>query len=204
MGYKGKGLGKHEDGIEDAITVEDTTTKTKTKALIFSSSITRGIDPNGFNKKLKNSKARLHKFSGKKVHHIKDYMLTHIVEDRPDSVVIVAGGNDVPIGKFDSVPLTSIADDIMEAGLLCRRNGVRNIHISSILPRGSFYFQLRRHRLNLMLKEQCGTNGFIFIDNRDIVLSDHIGHDGVHLNKAGSSALCRNLCNSLNFLNSKP
>ena len=204
MGYKGKGLGKHEDGIEDAITVEDTTTKTKTKALIFSSSITRGIDPNGFNKKLKNSKARFHKFSGKKVHHIKDYMPTHIVEDRPDSVVIVAGGNDVPIGKFDSVPLTSIADDIMEAGLLCRRNGVRDIHISSILPRGSFYFQLRRHRLNLMLKEQCGTNGFIFVDNRNIVLSDHIGHDGVHLNKAGSSALCRNLCNSLNFLNSKP
>ena len=58
--------------------------------------------------------------------------------------------------------------------------------------------------LNLMLKEQCRTNGFIFVENMNIVLSDHIGHDGVHLNKAGSSVLCSNLCNSLNFLNSKP
>ena len=196
MGYKGKGLGKNEDGIEEAITVHNTTRKAK--SLIFSSSIKRGIHTNRFNKKLKNTVAKFHKFNGKKAHHIKDYIQTHIDEEQPDSVVIVAGGNDVPIGKYNSMALSSIVDDIIQAGSLCRRNGVKNVHISSILPRSAFYFQLRRYELNNLLKERCRVEGFNFIDNKNIVLSDHIGHDGVHLNKAGTYVLCSNLWNCLN------
>ena len=45
MGHKGGGLGKNEDGIKEAIPVQS-----KRKTAIFSSSITKGIKINGFNK----------------------------------------------------------------------------------------------------------------------------------------------------------
>ena len=110
MGYKGKGLGKNENGIVEAITVDNIRPRKK-KTAIFSSSITRGISTNGFNKILKGSIAKFHKFNGKKPHHIKGYIQTHLEEDQPDYVAIVAGGNDVPIGKFESVSTSTIADD---------------------------------------------------------------------------------------------
>ena len=195
MGYKGVGgLGKNEDGIEEAITV-DNIRPTNTKTLIFSSSITRDINPNGFNKQLKGNRATFHKFNGKRIHHIKKYIPVHLdEEDDVDSVVIIAGGNDIPVSKSNSASVSTIADDIIEAGLLCRNEyGVKHIYIASILPRSSTYYQLRRKDLNNLLKERCGVNGFTFIDNENIILKNHIGHDGVHLNKAGTTLLYRNL-----------
>ena len=165
--------------------------------MIFSSSITRGINTNGFNKQLHNCEAKFHKFHGKTAHDIKKYIPPHIAEGHPDSVIIVAGGNDVPIGRFDTVPLSIIADDITEAALLCKTEGVKHIYVSSILPRSSCYFQARRNKLNNMLKERCRINGFVYIDNENITLKKHIGYDGVHL-KQIVSLLCRNLYNCLN------
>ena len=200
MGYKGKGgLGKYENGIEEAITV-DNIVRSKERTLIFSSSITRDINTNGFNKKLKYNRATLHKFNGKKIRHIKRYIPVHLdeEEDRVHSVVIVAGGNDIPVSK-SNMSMSTIADDIIEAGLTCRNEyGVKDIYISSILPRCSAYYQLQRKVLNDILKERCELNGFTFIDNDNIILKYHIGHDGVHLNKAGTSLLCRNLHYYLN------
>ena len=44
-----------------------------------------------------------------------------------------------------------------------------------------------------MLRELCGANGFVFIENKDIVLSKHGHHDGVHLNEEGTKCLRDNL-----------
>ena len=172
--------------------------------MIFSSSITRGINPNGFNKKLEGGSATFHKFNGKKAHHIRQYIPVHLEEEghlgrKVDSVVIVAGGNDIPMGKFNSMPVSKIADNLIEAGLLCKEEyGVEHVYISSVLPRTSVYYQLRRKELNNSLKERCRSYGFTFIDNANIILKHHIGPDGVHLNKAGSSLLCRNFHRYLN------
>ena len=58
--------------------------------------------------------------------------------------------------------------------------------------------QLRRKELNDILKEKCQYNNFIFIENNNIILKDHICKDGVHLNTRGSDLFSRNLSYYLN------
>ena len=92
-----------------------------------------------------------------------------------------------------------VANDIIEGGLICRRYGVTNIMISRVLPRVNFYFQLYRKQLNDMLRDLCETHGFIFIENRNIILKDHLVKDGVHLNYVGSDLLFNNFQDILNL-----
>ena len=70
--------------------------------------------------------------------------------------------------------------------------------ISSVLPRSNALFQGNRHILNMILRERCDENGFIFVENEDIVLRPHGHHDGVHLNEDGTELLHRNLLFALN------
>ena len=114
----------------------------------------------------------------------------------PDSVVIIAGGNDLDGGK--TTP-SEIANLVIEAGIVAKLKGASKVFISSVLPRSSFWFQVGRHELNHLLKCQCAANNFIFIDHPNINLREHLNeYDGVHLNKEGSNLLQSNL---LDFLN---
>ena len=51
---------------------------------------------------------------------------------------------------------------------------------------------------NMILRERWYQNGFIFVENEDVVLRPHGHHDGVHLNEDGSEVLHRNLLFALN------
>ena len=60
-------------------------------------------------------------------------------------------------------------------------------------------FQGNRHVLNRILKGLCEEHDFTFIDNSEsIILRDHIGYDGVHLNSSGTQVFMKNI---LKFLN---
>ena len=110
MGYRGKGLGKDENGREEALTAEsikvDLTNQKQTKpdTLIFSSSIMKGINENGFNKGYKGKNAKLHKFHGRTAREIKSYIPVNLKE-QPQTVVIAASGNGVPTCVNCSTPL---------------------------------------------------------------------------------------------------
>ena len=81
----------------------------------------------------------------------------------------------------------------------CRENyGVSKVFVSSILPRASCEFQGNKYRMNCILSDLCAQNDLIFIDNSDIILNDHIGRDGVHMNREGGSLLTGNILNCLN------
>ena len=194
LGYKGGGLGKYENGMLEALSVES-----KEKTIVVSSSIKKGISLYGFNKGYTKGEAMFQRFSGGKVRHIKNYLPTHLEEEKPDSVVIVAGGNDLSSvdGKLSAV--ATVADDIIEAGNICKHHGTKRVYVSSILPRQSLYYQIHRKKLNDVLRGKCQSHGFIFIENDNIVMKDHVSRDGVHLNVAGSRLLCRNLLNCLNY-----
>ena len=88
--------------------------------------------------------------------------------------------------------------EVIASGTLCKDYGVEKVFISSFLPRQSAYYQGRRHNLNKMLSTECVAKGFIFIDNKNIELQQHISEDGVHLNVKGSSLLCKNIIKHLN------
>ena len=194
MGYHGGGLGKHEDGIQDALSVE-----CKEKTFVVSSSITKGINPYGFNKGYSKGEAMFQRFHGGKVRHIKNYLPTHLDDEHPDNVIIVAGGNDISSllnGKLSSVD--TVVDDIIECGNICKNHGVKRVYVSSILPRQSFFYQIQRKKVNDVLRRRCRACGFIFIENDNIIMKDHVTSDGVHLNVSGSRLLCRNILQCLN------
>ena len=173
------------------------------KTMVFSSSITRGINPRKFNEDFNKGKVEFHKFNGKKAQFIKSYSLTHLEDDYVNTAVMVAGGNDLPYKSATTKELSDVANHIIEGGKRWKDSyGVTNVVISSVLPRKNSLFQNNRHTLNIMLKELCVMNNFIFIENDDILLKPHVHHDGVHLNDTGTQLLYRNILNVLNVLNS--
>ena len=201
MGFSGKGLGKKENGIEEALTAEsiggNITNNLNPETLIFSSSITKGINVNGFNKQYKNRTAKFHRFHGRTAEEIKSYMPVNL-KVRPESVVVVASGNGVPTGPKCSIPMQKIVDDVIDSAKICKDYGVKNVYVSSFLPRRSLHFQSRRLEMNKLLKEHCKANGFIFMAHTNIAMKNHLAEDGVHLNADGSTILCKNMLYHLN------
>ena len=163
------------------------------KAAVFSTSMTRDFNMVEFRRSCK-PEVNLHKFNGKKAKYFKTYVTAHLPEDNPDIVVIQCGGNDLPTKA--SVP--EIANQIIDAGIVCREMGVKRVMISSVLPRADFHLQLKRHELNKLLEAMCEMNNFIFIRNQGMTLSRHIDYDGVHLNEEGTKVLQRSFINCLN------
>ena len=164
------------------------------KTAIFSSSITRHIDMKQFNKDLVAGKAVLNKFHGGHIKHIKNYIHTHLSEQKANCAIILAGGNDL---SNEHTAILDVANNIIEAGVNCRKYGSSKVIISGVLPREDFYYQLRRHELNKLLRGLCELNNFTYMDQGNIVLSDHICWDGVHLNKMGTNVLRQNLLDQL-------
>ena len=173
----------------------------ESKTLIFSSSITRDItrQQRAFNERCKKSDVTIHEFKGKKACDIVKYMIPHLEDELPSSVIFVAGGNDLPNHDISTDQIRQVANCLLEGGLKCRNEyGVNNVFISSIMPRENSAFQGNRHCLNKVLRDMCIENGFYFINNNNIVLSTHGHRDGIHLNYEGSDLLCDNLLNVLN------
>ena len=163
------------------------------KPSIFSTSITKDIKVREFNTSYNGQSAYFHKFHGGKVRHIKSYIPVHMDEEKPDDVVIVGGGNDLS----GNTPILEIANEIMDAGVICRMKGASRVFVAGVLPRRDFYYQLKRHELNQLLKNLCIVNNFIFIANNNVVLDEHVSYDGVHLNYCGTKVLQENLLDHL-------
>ena len=179
-------------------------TKTKTKSdeketahqekklLVVSTSITKDIDQRRFNSCYGDGDVRFQKFHGGKVRHIKSYVSTHVEEEKPDAVLLQMGGNDVG-GR---IPIVTIANDIVDIGLLCRSKDVGTIFVGGVTTRRNESAKEKIDELNYCLKGLCKLNNFIFIDNSNIT-HDNL-YDGVHLNKDGVSILANNYLDTLN------
>ena len=171
----------------------------ESKTLIFASSITRDIDKYAFNNNYCYGDVRFHEFKGKKGKDIVKYMEHHLEEESPHTVVLVAGGNDLPNRDLPMTEIAKVANHLIEGGVKCKEQfGVTEVLVSSVLPRSHSDFQGNRHRMNNVLRNRCEEEGLKFIENEDIVLRPHGHRDGVHLNEDGSELLHRNLLFALN------
>ena len=169
------------------------------KTLVIGSSHARSIDRKSVNDLLQHGTVDIHSFSGKTARYITKYMRPHLEEECPHTVVLIAGGNDIPWEPASSQKLHEIASCLIEGGLDCRNNyGVTKVCISSILPQVFSIFQRNRRILNDILRDLCMKHGFIFIENDNIILGEHIDRKGVHLNGAGSEIFIKNLVDVLN------
>ena len=97
--------------------------------------MTKGIRIKEFNRFFKGGTAFFRRFHGAKARHVKNYVSTHLEEEQPDTVIIHAGGNDLPTRKNNPTPVLEIANHIIEAGQICASYDVDNIYISSVINR---------------------------------------------------------------------
>ena len=180
------------------------------KSVIFSTSMTKGIRPDRFNREnYTHGKASFHRFHGGKARQIRNQIETHLQEELPDAAILLIGGNDLSDNRNNPTPVVNIANQIIDSAILCKKYGVKDVCVSSVLMRKerNTNFELterRRKELNENLRSLCDINNFIFLDN-DVgegkIVLEHT-YDGVHLNDPGSELLGRKFGFILNELHS--
>ena len=98
------------------------------------------------------------RFPGAKVRNIR-YIPADLADSKPESVIIQAGGNDLPTPRGNPVPVEMIANGIMQAANMCSRYGVKIVYIAGVLTRKQYYIKERCGNLNKILQDQCLLNG---------------------------------------------
>jgi lysophospholipase L1-like esterase len=119
---------------------------------------------------------------------------------RPQSLVVVAGANDVSGEDLDNPDAATIAHRIAQIARDARDAGVPQAFLMGIVPRRDKRYSVLISRVNLALRYVCTTEGFTYIDNTLIGVSD-LQRDGLHVNYEGKKKLMHNIlscCSSYN------
>ena len=176
-------------------------TKLGEETLVFSTSISKGIRIGEFNDWFNGEgRGSFRRFHGGKARHFKHYMLPHLEEVAPKTVVIQCGGNDLSTPKGETpTPVEQIAEEVISLGEFSQQHGVKNVLIAGVPIRRKQFIQERCTQLNNILMEFCKSRGYTFIDNGNIDLT-HVQSDGTHLNYEGSDLLANNYLFYLNDL----
>ena len=106
-----------------------------TKRHVIGDSHLNRIKKNLFNSSLSNGKAYFSVFCGSTIKRIKHFAAPTLVQDKPDVIIIHVGCNDVTKQKRDTVNPNQLANDINNIAKLCAGYGVKDIIVSSVLPK---------------------------------------------------------------------
>ena len=101
------------------------------------------------------------------------YVLLKLHEDQPDVVLLHIGSNDLNNQIKDKTNTEKLTEDIINIGESCINLGVKEVIISSILPKNNIALTRIIRQMNDSLREQCLLNGFGFISIM-IILQEHI------------------------------
>ena len=163
------------------------------KVFIVGDSHVKRIKRLDFDKELRSGKVFFRSFSGANGKQLNHYIIPTLVDDKPDVVLLHVGTNDILSNAND----TELANNIINIGLNCKNHGVSKVFISSILVKKNPKLNPVIRRVKDKLRELCEINGFIFINN-DIITTDHLWRDGIHLQNIGTNIFSRNFYQVLN------
>ena len=121
------------------------------------------------------------------------YVLAALKEDKPCTIIINAGTNNLTKKWWQTEEET--ATEIVEIVKISKREGVRDIFVSSIIHRPKY--QSKIEKINQLLRYNAEIYGYQFIDN-GYIRNEHLKNDGVHLNKEGICLLANNVLSYLN------
>ena len=131
------------------------------------------------------------------------YIPSTFQEDHADVVLLHIDSNDINNQTKDRINTEKLTGDIINIGKSCINLGVKEVLISSILPKKNIALTRFIRQVNDSLREQCVLNEFGFISN-DNISRKHLWKDGIHLEDLGTNILAGNFADFLNrFILSK-
>ena len=166
--------------------------------VVFGDSIPSRIRHKEFNDNLHQGHCQLRKFPGATVRDMKHYIEPTLERNTPDTVIIHCGTNDLQQRTGDELSEDDIAQIIIQIGERCKNAGVNCVMISSITSRRPLKCQKKRNIVTDKLRELCEQRGFVFIDNAEIRVDQHLWKDGLHLNEHGTAKLANNFIKAIN------
>ena len=129
------------------------------------------------------------------------HVLLILKEDKPDSVLLHIGTNDVNHHNLYAVSTEKLAPDIIEIDSTCKGFNVKEVFISSVLCRNEVILSSQINRTNELLNKLCKENDFNYISNSNITPS-HLSKNGIHLNDIGTFKLGDNFVKHVNVSDS--
>ena len=126
-------------------------------------------------------------------HHV----LPILKEDKPDSVLIHIGANDVNNHKLYAVSPEKLASDIIEIGHTCKSFNVKEVFISSVLRWNKVILFNQINRTNELPNKLCKENDFNYISNSNITPL-YLCKDGIHFIDIGTFKLGDNFVKHFN------
>ena len=84
-----------------------------------------------------NAKSFARYFSGAKTQNLHHYIILSLLKEKPDTVVIHVGCNNITHRIFDDFNAEKLADEIIDIGKMCRQYGVKDVIFSSIFVKNS-------------------------------------------------------------------
>ena len=153
--------------------------KREEKICILSDSIYKPINMNEFNRVLKKGSAIKRLYPGATSSRVKFYVGATLEEDRPHSMIILAGTNNITKKRNQNV--IDIVHEILEIVQKYRNKGVSNVCVSGLICRPQY--QTMINEINELLQFNAGLmNTYEYISNSNIGRF-HLWSDNVHLNK---------------------
>ena len=92
-------------------------------------------------------------FSGAKtedLHHNLQYIIKSLLKEKPDTVIIYIGSNNITNRIFEDFNVDKLADGIIDIGKMCRQYGVKDVIFSSTFLKNSI-------KLGKMMSQVNGT-----------------------------------------------
>ena len=142
---------------------------------------------------MRSGKAFFRSFSGANSKQLDLYIIPTPVDDKSDAILLHVGTNNILSNAND----TEIANNIIIIGLNYKSHGFSKVLISSILVNKNPKLNPVIRRVNNQVRELCEINGFLFINN-DMVTTDYLWRDGIHLQDIGANILSGNFYQVLN------
>lgn len=186
--------------------------KRSKKVVLFSDSICNRFNEWELNQKFKLCHIKKKTFPGATAAELAEhYMHPHLKRGTPDIALIHIGTNDLlqisnEHGDVEAEIISTICNNIIQCGKVCKQYGTTKVCISSMLPGSTTQFQASVMHINFQLENMCKENGFYYILNKNIVYEKPTYHNmgyffkvGLHLNASGRQALLENFIKYLDM-----
>ena len=175
-------------------------TKFGKRVVIIGDSHVKRINRINFKQAMVNGTPFFKSFPGAPVEHFDHHITPTLLYNKPDTIVMHIGSNNVTNKTVDNLDARDLAEKIVAIGKRCLEAGIGEVVISSIFTKRSGKLAAKIREVNDYLNDLCESLGIIFVYNND-VKQEHIDRDGVHLTDEGTFYFANSILRVVNHLN---